>query len=83
MNSVVVYPTTEHQISLLEALFKEMKIRFSVKREKQKDDSLMTKAEYFAMLDERIKETEVGKGTIIRNKQELQSFLRQNNKQKK
>ena len=75
MNSVVVYPTTERQISLLEELFKEMKIRFSVKREKQKDDSLMTKAEYFAMLDERIKETKEGKVYKMKEGQSVKQFL--------
>jgi len=60
MNTYVVYPTTAHQSSLLEALFKEMEIRFFVKKEKKNDDSTFTKEAYFAMIDERIKSAENG-----------------------
>ncbi|MDR0873448.1 MAG: hypothetical protein LBN27_08300 [Prevotellaceae bacterium] len=75
MNSIVVYPATSRQFSVLEALLAEMKVRFSVKKEKAKDDSLMTKEAYFAMLDERIKEADNGKSVIIGSKQELHTFL--------
>ena len=60
MNTYTVYPKTAHQSSLLESLFEEMKIRFSVKKEKKTDDSLFTKEAYFAMIDERIKSAERG-----------------------
>ncbi|GHT61345.1 hypothetical protein FACS189451_03180 [Bacteroidia bacterium] len=77
MNTIVVYPSSENQISLLEGLLKEMKIRFSIKKEKKKDDSLFTKEEYFAMLDERIKSAKQGNYTEIKSRQELEQFLEQ------
>ncbi|GHT31648.1 hypothetical protein FACS189434_01750 [Bacteroidia bacterium] len=73
MNSIVVYPATSRQFSVLEALLAEMKVRFSVKKEKAKDDSLMTKEAYFAMLDERIKET--GKVYKMKEGQTVKQFL--------
>ncbi|MDR0505649.1 MAG: hypothetical protein LBH32_02365 [Dysgonamonadaceae bacterium] len=77
MNTIVAYPATEDQMSLLKGLLKEMKIRFSVKKEKKKDDSLFTKEEYFAMLDESIKQYKEGKYTTVHNKEELKQFLEQ------
>ena len=60
MNTYTAYPMTAHQSSLLEAFFEEMKIRFSVKKDKKTDDTLFTKEAYFAMIDERIKSAECG-----------------------
>ena len=77
MNTYTVFPTTAHQSSLLEALFEEMKIRFSIKKEKEKDDSLFTKEAYFAMIDERIKSAEQGNYTEVSNRLELKQFLEQ------
>jgi len=77
MDSLVIYPTTAQQFSLIQSLMEEMKVRFSVKKEKKKDDSLFTKEAYFAMLDERIKSAEQGNYITIGNKQELHQFLEQ------
>jgi len=77
MNSLVIYPSTEQQFSLIQLLMNEMKVRFSVKNETETDDSLFTEEAYFAMLDERIKNAEQGNYTTIRSKQELEHFLNQ------
>ena len=77
MDSLVIYPTTAQQFSLIQSLMEEMKVRFTVKTEKKKDDSLFTKDEYYAMLDESIKQYETGNYRRIRNKQELHQFLEQ------
>ena len=46
-----------------------------LKKEKKKDDSLFTKDEYYAMLDDSIKQYEAGNYRRVRNKQELHQFL--------
>ena len=73
MNTYTVYPTTAHQSLLLEALFEEMKIRFSVKKDKKTDDTLFTKEAYFAMIDERIKSAE--RGNVRRLTPELEKEI--------
>jgi len=40
MDSLVVYPTSAQQFSIVQSFMEEMKIRFVVKKEKKKDDSL-------------------------------------------
>ena len=60
MDAMIVYPATTQELSLLQAFVKDTKMRFSIKKEKKKDDSLFTKEAYFAMLDERIKSAEQG-----------------------
>ena len=77
MESLVVYPATAQQSSILQSLMEEMRIRFVVKKEKKKDDSLFTKEEYYAMLDERIASAERGNYRTIKSKQELKNFLEQ------
>ena len=77
MESLVVYPTTAQQSSLLQSLMEEMKVHFTVKKEKKKDDSLFTKEAYYAMLDERIASAERGNYRTIKGKQELKHFLEQ------
>jgi len=77
MDSLVIYPTTAQQFSYIQSLMEEMKVRFTVKKEKKKDDSLFTKEAYYAMLDASIKQFETGKYKTVRNKQELQQFLEQ------
>ena len=77
MDTIIVYPTTTQQLNLIQTFMEDMKIRFSIKKEKVKDDSFFTKEAYFAMLDERIKNAEQGNYTTIRGKQELQQFLEQ------
>ena len=50
-----------------------MKVRFSIKKEKVKDDSLFTKEAYFAMLDDRIKSAE--RGNVRRLTPELEKEI--------
>ena len=77
MDSLTVYPETAQQFSTIQSFVEEMKVRFTVKKEKKKDDTLFTKDEYYAMLDESIKQYETGNYRRIRNKQELHQFLEQ------
>ena len=72
MNSLVIYPTTNHQFSLLKELLEEMRIRFTITE--KTDDSLMSKAEYFAMLDERIKSAEQGNVHRLTPEAEMKLF---------
>jgi hypothetical protein len=59
-------------------------VKISIKRGKdkiykltasKKDDSLMTKEEFDAMIDERLKDYEEGRYTTIHTKEELHAFL--------
>ena len=77
MNTITAHPTTTQQFSLIQAFMEDIKVRFSIKKEKKKDDSLFTKEAYFAMLDESIKSAEQGNYTTIRSKQELKQFFEQ------
>ena len=74
MNSLVIYPTTTHQFSLLKELLKEMKIRFAITKAEETDDTLMSKTEYFAMLDERIKSAERGNVHRLTPEVEMELF---------
>ena len=74
MDSLVIYPTTEQQSSLIQSLMEEMKVRCSVRKEKKKDDSLFTKEDYYAMLDERIKNAEQGNTVVYTLELEKELF---------
>jgi len=73
MDALLVYPNTQKQVSVLEALLTELNIRFSMYAEKRTDDTLMSKSDYFSMLDERIKNVELGK--TVEYTPELESEL--------
>jgi len=75
MDSIVVYPETAQQFSLVQSFMEEMKVRFSVKKEKKKDDSLFTKKAYFAMLDASIQEAKEGKVHKMKKGQSVNEFL--------
>ena len=75
MDSLVIYPTTTQQFSLIQSLMEEMKVRFSIEKEKKKDDSLFTKEAYFAMLDESIKQAKEGKVYKMKEGQSVKQFL--------
>jgi|GEM_PF-649547 len=75
MDSLIIYPETAQQFSLIQSLMKEMKVRFAVKKEKKKDDSLFTKEAYFAMLDTSIQEAKDGKVHKMKDGQSVKEFL--------
>ena len=77
MDSLVIYPTTAQQFSLIQSLMEEMKVRFTVKTEKKKDDSLFTKDEYYAMLDASIQEAKEGKVYRMKDGQSVKDFLKE------
>ncbi|MGC4128456.1 MAG: hypothetical protein QM564_02615 [Bergeyella sp.] len=59
MESVIVYPKSKKQKSLLKSFLEEMKIRFEVTE--KEDDTLMTEEEFYAKIDRAIKDAEEGK----------------------
>ncbi|MDR1679150.1 MAG: hypothetical protein LBR81_05160 [Prevotellaceae bacterium] len=76
MNTVIAYPKTLKQIDLLKEFLSKMKISFKERANTKKhDDSLMTKEEYFAMIDERIKAYERGESKLIKYTPELEKEL--------
>jgi len=77
MDSLVIHPTTAQQFSLIQSLMEEMKVRFTVKKEKKKNDSLFTKDEYYAMLDASIQEAKDGKVYRMKDGQSVKEFLKE------
>ncbi|MGC4128148.1 MAG: hypothetical protein QM564_01015 [Bergeyella sp.] len=63
METMVVYPKSEKQKSLLASLLDEMKIRFEIA--KTEDDTKMTKEEFYAMVDAAKQEAREGKVHIL------------------
>ena len=61
MESITIYPKNKKQTSLLKSLLEAMNINFDTK-EAEKDDTLMSKEEFYAKIDEARKEIEEGKG---------------------
>ncbi|MDD6003493.1 MAG: hypothetical protein PUC50_14990 [Bacteroidales bacterium] len=57
-------------------LQKVLKYVKSLKKEKKKDDTLMTKEEFFAMLDESSKEAEEGKAIKMLPNEDLDTYLK-------
>ncbi|MDR0829515.1 MAG: hypothetical protein LBN95_05315 [Prevotellaceae bacterium] len=75
MNTVIAYPTTANQITLLETLLKELKIRFAIKKTNETDPTLYSKDAYFAMIDGRVQNIEQGKSELIEYTPELEKEL--------
>ena len=75
MDTIIAYPTNTQQFSLLQAFMEEMKVRFSIKKEKKKDDSLFTKEAYFAMLDASIQQAKEEKVHRMKENQSVKEFL--------
>ena len=57
-------------------LQKVLKYIKSLKKEKKKDDTLMSKEEFFAMLDESSKEAEEGKAIKMLPNEDLDTYLK-------
>lgn len=58
MDSIIVYPKNKKQKTLLESLLKEMNVRFEIE---DKDETLMTKEEFYARIEEARQEAREGK----------------------
>lgn len=72
MESITIYPKNEKQKSLLKSLLEEMKIRFKISKP---DDTLMTEDEFYAKIDRAKQQASEGKGTRVRTKEELHTYL--------
>jgi uncharacterized protein YlxP (DUF503 family) len=59
MESITVYPKNEKQKSLLKSLLEEMKVRFEIAV--SKDETLLSKKDFFAKIDKSINQAENGK----------------------
>ncbi|HAV03135.1 MAG TPA: hypothetical protein DCW95_08140 [Chryseobacterium sp.] len=57
MENIIIIPESKKQSSVIKAFLKEMKIRFEV----EKDDTEMTKEEFFAKVDRAKQEVKEGK----------------------
>ncbi len=72
MENIIIIPESKKQSSVIKAFLKEMKIRFEV----EKDDTEMTKEEFFAKIDRAKQEVKEGKVTRINTTEELHAFLK-------
>ncbi|TAH00274.1 MAG: hypothetical protein EAZ15_09450 [Sphingobacteriales bacterium] len=59
MERITVYPSNAKQKSLLKSLLEEMKVRFEVAT--TKDETLLSKKDFFAKIDKSIAQSENGK----------------------
>ncbi len=57
MENIIIIPESKKQSSVIKVFLKEMKIRFEV----EKDDTEMTKEEFFAKVDRAKQEVKEGK----------------------
>ncbi len=57
MENIIIIPESKKQSAVIKAFLKEMKIRFEV----EKDDTEMTKEEFFAKIDRAKQEVKEGK----------------------
>lgn len=72
MASIVIYPENEKQISLLKMLLDELKVRFEINKEK--DDTLLSKEDFYAKIDESVEQSKEGKTIRISSKNQ-KAFL--------
>ncbi|WP_036692429.1 DUF2683 family protein [Pedobacter glucosidilyticus] len=72
MDSITIYPKNDKQKSLLQSLLEEMKVRFEIV--KSDDEALFSKDEYFAKIDNSIKQADSGKVKRL-SKEEQKKFL--------
>lgn len=71
MDSIRVYPKNEKQKSLLKALLEEMKVSFEIV---SKDESLLSKKEFFAKIDRSISQAKQGQTKVL-SKDKQKEFL--------
>ena len=62
-------------ISLDEGLLKRAATYLKKMAQKKKDETLMTKEEYFAKIDRAMQQAERGEGTIVKNEKELEEYF--------
>ncbi len=72
MENIIIIPESKKQSAVIKAFLKEIKIRFEV----EKDDTEMTKEEFFAKIDRAKQEVKEGKVTRINTTEELHAFLK-------
>lgn len=60
MEPIIIYPKNPHQYSVIKALLEEMKVKFKAPAT-EKDETLMTKEEFYAKIDRAVKQAEAGK----------------------
>jgi len=77
MNAITLYPADTQEFAFLKGLMKKLSVNFAIEKQKKVDDSLMSKEDYFAMINSSLKQYEEGKYKLLRNKQELHQFLEQ------
>lgn len=71
MDSIIIYPKDKKQKTLLGSLLKEMNVRFEIE---DTDETLMTKEEFYARIEEARQEAREGKVITVK-KEDLKSFL--------
>lgn len=62
-------------ISLDEGLLQRAATYLKKIAQKKKDETLMTKEEYFAKIDRAMQQAERGEGTIVKNEKELEEYF--------
>ena len=62
-------------ISLDEGLLLRAATYLKKMAQKKKDETLMTKEEYFAKIDRAMQQAERGEGTIVKNEKELEEYF--------
>lgn len=62
-------------ISLDEGLLQRAATYLKKMAQKKKDETLMTKEEYFAKIDRAMQQAERGEGTIVKNEKELEEYF--------
>ena len=60
MEPIIIYPKYPRQYSVIKALLEEMKVKFKAPAQ-EKDETLMTKEQFYAKIDRAAKQAEAGK----------------------
>ena len=63
-------------ISLDEGLLQRAATYLKKMAQKKKDETLMTKEDYFAKIDRAMQQAERGEGTIVKNEKELEEYFK-------
>lgn len=72
MENIIITPENKKQFSAIKAFLEVVNIRFKTEK---KDDTLMTEEEFYANIDRSIQQAKEGKGTTVKTKKELQTYL--------
>ena len=60
MEPIIIYPKNPRQYSVIKALLEEMKVKFKAPAQ-ERDETLMTKEQFYAKIDRAAKQAEAGK----------------------